>query len=287
MTALTTLALAAIAIAQQTDTTIAVRPGARLDVSVFSGEIRVDTWSRNAIRIRADLSSREEIEIDGSESSVRVRVHSRGEPPSVDFAITIPASVRLELGGLEADVSVDGAAADVEVGTVSGDVTVRGGSGFVSLHTVEGDVILSDADGRIDLGSVNGDVNVRAVRGRIALETVNGDVQLERIESSDLDAGTVSGDITFSGTITDGGRYRLTTHNGDLTVLVPQQINATVSVSTFNGDFESSFPVTLTEIRPGKRFSFTLGTGAARLELESFNGTIQLQRTGGARREEP
>jgi DUF4097 and DUF4098 domain-containing protein YvlB len=288
MTPLTTLAFAALAIAQQTDTTITVQPGARLDVSVFSGEIRVDTWSRNAIRIRADLGSRERLDIDGSQSSVRVRVRTvRGDPADVDFTITIPASLRLELRGVETDISVDGAGADVEVGTVSGDVTIRGGSGLVSLHTMEGDVILADASGRIDVGSVNGDVELHAVRGRLAVETVNGDVSLERIESDELEAATVSGDVTFDGTLADGGRHRLTTHNGDLTVSVPRGINAAVSVSTFNGEFESSFPVTLTEIRPGKRFSFTLGTGAARLELESFNGTIQLQQTSGTRREEP
>jgi hypothetical protein len=52
-----------------------------------------------------------------------------------------------------------------------------------------------------------------------------------------------------------------------------------VSVSTFQGDFESAFPVTLTEHR-GKRFDFTLGGGSARLDLESFGGTIRLVRPG-------
>ena len=56
-------------------------------------------------------------------------------------------------------------------------------------------------------------------------------------------------------------------------------MGASVSLSTFNGDFDFDFPVTLTETRGGdKRFGFTLGTGSARIELSSFGGTIRLRR---------
>jgi hypothetical protein len=53
-------------------------------------------------------------------------------------------------------------------------------------------------------------------------------------------------------------------------------------VATFGGDFSSSFPVRLSESRKGKRFSFTLGNGNARLELEAFQGRIQLKRPDAA-----
>jgi len=281
MPGITTLALAALAIVQQTDTTVAVDARVRLEVHTHAGEIRVSTWSQNAVRIRSEHSSRTRVDIEGSRNSMQVRARTvRGEPANVDLVITVPATAQLALSGVSTDLSVDGTAAEVTAETVSGDVTVRGGSEYVSLQSVEGDIAVSDATGRVQVGSVNGDVHLENIRGRIAAETVNGDVSLERITSEDIEAGTVSGDVTFTGSLADRGRYRMTTHNGDLSITVPERVNATVSVSTFNGDFESSFPVTLTEIRPGKRFTFTLGSGSARLELESFNGTIQLRREG-------
>ena len=92
---------------------------------------------------------------------------------------------------------------------------------------------------------------------------------------------TVDGGIEYDGTITDGGRYRLTSHDGDVSVSMPERANATISVATFSGDFDSCFPVTL---GPGPkqkhRFTFTLGTGSARVELESFDGSIKLCRPG-------
>jgi hypothetical protein len=64
-----------------------------------------------------------------------------------------------------------------------------------------------------------------------------------------------------------------------LTIAIPQGTDADVLVSTYNGEFESDFPITLTEARgQGERFGFTLGSGGARIELKSFGGTIRLTR---------
>src|SRR5207253_7387883 len=92
--------------------------------------------------------------------------------------------------------------------------------------------------------------------------------------SSDL-----NGDIVYDGTIKEGGRYRFSTHDGDLRVSIPEKSSVSVSVSTFNGDFSACFPVQLTG-KTKHRFSFTIGSGSARLELESFDGDIRLCRPG-------
>jgi hypothetical protein len=62
-------------------------------------------------------------------------------------------------------------------------------------------------------------------------------------------------------------------------VSVPQTSNVSVEVSTYNGEFDAGFPVPLTRISRN-RFSFVLGSGSARLNLESFQGTIRLHRPG-------
>jgi len=62
-------------------------------------------------------------------------------------------------------------------------------------------------------------------------------------------------------------------------VSVPEKGNVSVSVSTFNGEFSACFPVQLTG-KTKHRFSFTIGSGSARLELESFGGDIKICRPG-------
>jgi DUF4097 and DUF4098 domain-containing protein YvlB len=187
----------------------------------------------------------------------------------------------LTLAGVHTNVKVLGSQAPVSVETVEGEVDVGGGNGLVSLRSVQGSVKLQGARGRISVNSVNEDVAVTRSAGDIMAETVNGEITLDKVDATTVEANTVNGDISYNGPIRDGGRYSFTTHNGDLTLTVAEGTNASVAVSTFNGEFESEFPVPLSGTRKGKGFNFTLGTGSAQVTLESFQGTIQLIRPGG------
>jgi DUF4097 and DUF4098 domain-containing protein YvlB len=186
----------------------------------------------------------------------------------------------LDLSGVYTDVKAAGVRAPISVETVQGEVDVTGGEGLVSLRSVQGSVTLRQAKGRIDVHSVNEDVRVSDASGEIVAETVNGEIALDRVDATSLDASTVNGDVGYDGPIRSGGRYSLSSHNGDVTLTVAEGTSATVSVSTFSGEFESEFPVTLRETRKGKRFSFTIGSGSAQVTLESFQGTISLVRPG-------
>lgn len=274
-------AIAALAFLQQIDTTVTAQQGQRLVVDSYGGEIAVKTWGRNAVRVEADPPSRTEVEISTSSAGVTVRSEGRrGPPATVDYTITVPAWMGLDLSGVYTDVTVDGVRGPITVETVQGEVDVAGGEGTVSLRSVQGSVKLRGARGRIDVHSVNDEVRVSEASGEITAETVNGDVVLERVDATSLNATTVNGDLGYDGPIRSGGRYVLSTHNGDITLAAAPNANATVMVSTFSGDFESDFPVPLKETRTGRRFSFTLGGGSAQVSLESFQGTIHLVRPG-------
>ena len=274
-------ALAALALVQQIDTTVPARQGQRLVVDAYGGEIDVKTWARNAVRVEADPSSRTSVEITSGGGAVSVRTEGRRGPPSaVDLKLTVPVWMGLDLSGVYTDVTATGTRGPISVETVQGEVNVTGGEGLVSLRSVQGQVTLKGAKGRIDVHSVNEDVRISDASGEIVAETVNGEIVLERVDATSLDAGTVNGDVGYDGPIRNGGRYTLSSHNGDVTLAAAEATSATVSVSTFNGEFESVFPVTLRETRKGKRFSFTLGGGSAQVSLESFQGTVQLVRPG-------
>jgi DUF4097 and DUF4098 domain-containing protein YvlB len=146
---------------------------------------------------------------------------------------------------------------------------------------VQGSVTLQGARGRISVNSVNEDVTVANSSGEVMAETVNGEITLDGMDAATVDASTINGDIAYAGPIRNGGRYSLSTHNGDIILTVAEGTSAHVAVSTFNGEFESEFPVPLSGTRKGKGFSFMLGAGSAQVTLESFQGTIELVRPGG------
>jgi DUF4097 and DUF4098 domain-containing protein YvlB len=282
MTLTLTLGLLAVLAQTQgegTDTTFAARAGTRLEVHNLGGDIMVRTWDRNSVRVQAEHSSRDRVDIGYGGVVLKISASSRrGAPHAVDYILTVPAAMDLNLSATYGDILVDGTTGRVNIEAVQGDVTVRGGRSLVTLTSVSGDVRVSEVRGRLEANSTNGEVTVDDVEGEVYAETTNGDVMLRGIRSDNVSVTTVNGDVVYRGTVGENGQYRLSTHNGDVTLTVPTGTNATVSVSTFSGDFESDFPVTLSGARQGKRFSFTIGTGKATLELESFQGSIRLVR---------
>jgi DUF4097 and DUF4098 domain-containing protein YvlB len=266
---------------QQADTTIIVAATERLEVQTAGGEIIVDTWDRNEVRIVAEYGSRDELRVSTSGAVLRVRSESSRGLAIIDYRITVPPAMDLELVGMHADISVDGSQGQVGARTVNGDITVIGGGGQVEVETVQGDVVVEGARASVRARSVSGQVRLRDISGPIDAQTVSGSVVMLGIESNQVEATAVSGGIFYDGPIRDNGRYSFVSHSGSVTLALPEAPNATVSVAVLSGSIRSSFPgmVGSTDGR-GRRQSFTVGSGSASVEIESFSGSVRLVRRG-------
>lgn len=258
------------------DTTIAVKRGTRLEVDNFAGEIKVRAWARDALRIQASHSRRTRVDIDRSASAIRLTAIGRMVPGQVDYQLTVPTWMPLDLHGLSAEIDVEGTRAAVQAKTVNGSVRIVGGAETVAATSIQGPVQVLNAKGRVEVSSVNEAVKLRRIDGDVTAESVNGVIVLDAVDAKSLEASTVNGNILFLGPMMSGGLYSFSTHNGSLLVGMPDKPDVAVSVATFNGDFSSSIPLSLERGRRGKRFEFTLGSGSAKLELESFGGSVHL-----------
>jgi DUF4097 and DUF4098 domain-containing protein YvlB len=166
---------------------------------------------------------------------------------------------------------------------VEGQIRVNGGTGRISLSSVEGEVALSNASGRISISSVDGDVILQSIKGDLQVSAVDGAVRMDGVDATNVDVSTVDGEITYTGAFQCNGRYRLNSHDGDVTVTIPS-LDAAVSVVTYEGDFESDFEITINGTGRRKKLDFTVGKGCARLELESFDGSVRLRKGSGSGR---
>jgi len=271
--------LVALASQRQTDTTFAVPAGVSLSVNNFGGGITVHGWSDNRIKVHAEQGRRGRVEVSLVGNTVVIKASSReGAPSVIDFDITVPQSMALSLSGTYADINVDGVQGPISAETVNGEVNVRGGKGNITLHSIQGSVTLADASGRIEVNSVNENIELTNVSGEIKVETTNGELMLTGIQSASVDAGTINGDVLYEGTVTDGGSYSFASHNGDITVSIPERANVTITAATANGDIDASFPLPLTNTTGKHRKTFKIGSGSARMELESFQGDINMRR---------
>ena len=202
-----------------------------------------------------------------------------GEPAFGDVTVLVPAWMPMRLSSVESPIEVAGTRATVEAGSIRGDVVVHQVAGPVNLRSVEGRVWVLDVHGPVQAASLNNLVRLERVVGGIDAESVNGDIQISDVDSPDVDASSVNGSVLFLGPFQPRGRYRLASHNGNLQVGVPVGADVDVSVRNFRGAFRNGLPMLVAPHGAGRPFTFTLGGGGSSLELQSFQGIIQLLRS--------
>ena len=301
------LGIVAAAIFQQTDTTFAVDPSARLDLNNFGGNITIRTWAQNQIRVQAHHSSRDSIVIDRVDGGVRIRsaswtgrwqgfdidldldprvdageiesrINRRRAPGIIDYEVTVPASMALILGGPYTHVTVENTEAELSVAVNEGDVDVRGGRGLVTIRSIEGNVRLENVQATTRIIAIDGEVEALNVRGALEIETTDGDITMSDVESPSVSAISVDGDILFLGSVEPQGLYLFSTHEGDVGVAIPETASVRITVATFGGEFETTFPLSIPDRIKGRRLNFTLGAGSAQMEIEAFDGEITLEK---------
>ncbi|MFM8560216.1 MAG: hypothetical protein ACKOC6_11600, partial [bacterium] len=159
-----------------TDTLLRVGPGATLALANAAGSVRVTAWPRNEVRVVAvhDRRVRVAAERVGARLQLGARVAADGTPAVVEWSVSVPAWLPLEIAGREGDVEVTGLRAPVRARTMRGDVHVRSCQGPLQAHSVEGQVHVSDVVGNVTAGSVNNVIRIVRVSGPVEAQTVNG-----------------------------------------------------------------------------------------------------------------
>lgn len=276
------LAGAAVPAASVADTTVELRRGDRVVVERFTGELSVESWSRSSLSVGGDADDVRGVAVTRSGSEVTVRPDDRkARTNDVELVVRVPAWVRLEVSGRELDVSVAGVEGGVAVRNVSGDVRMDRVAGEIAISTVEGEIGVYGARGPVTAHSRGDDVTLSDVTGDVDVGTGDGDLRLENVTASNLRAETLDGDVYFNGALAPAGTYWISVHDGDATLILPGDTDAHVSVSTFDGELTSDFPVTLRRYQGGGVFDFTLGKGSAQLEVKVFDGEIRFRRREG------
>src|SRR5918992_1418353 len=154
---------------------------------------------------------------------------------SVDYVLTVPATMRLKIRNGSGSISVaDVATADVEAG--SGDVRVRDVPGPVRAYTGSGSVRLDSVGGQTDLHAASGDIVASGVNGgALRADTGSGSVHLKfSAPPTNVRAETGSGDLRL---ILPDGAYRIdhSTGSGDENVGIDDDPTAIASVYARTG----------------------------------------------------
>jgi DUF4097 and DUF4098 domain-containing protein YvlB len=239
-------------------------------------------------RTRCESSQLSAVQITVEERAGRVGVETEypryksGVNVSVDYTITVPSWAAIELHSVSGDVKVTAVQGATRVESVSGNIATSDTPKLEMAKSVSGDVDLIGARdvGDLTAGTVSGNVRAKDVKARnVSINTISGKVMLTDVSTDRLAAKTLSGDVSYAGSLAKGGRYELTTHSGQVRLMLTSGVGFELDANTFSGLIRSDLPLTLTgDIRSrGPRNSLThatFGDGSAALSIRTFSGDI-------------
>ncbi len=283
--------------------TEALAKGGKVYLINVSGDIEIKSWKEDQVKIEAlkvsEASSLDKakenakdvtIEVTSEAGIVRIEtkyperhgfwgVMNNNNNVSVSYKLWIPEKVAADVKSVSGDVTLDCIhGGPVKVNSVSGNVNVLGAAG-VEIKLVSGDITLENVMGDAYLKSVSGDIKATKVNGSVELESVSGDIELKDVAGARTVTGkTVSGNITYMGTIMPGGNYELKSHSGNVELKIPADSAFEFEATTFSGVIDSDFQIEVVGKLSPKEIHGTVNKGGARIRLGSFSGNIDLKK---------
>ncbi|EDY84026.1 hypothetical protein VDG1235_3653 [Verrucomicrobiia bacterium DG1235] len=133
------------------------------------------------------------------------------------------------------------------------------------LRTRDGDIVISSIDREIELTAIDGDILLEDVSGGIVANTVDGDIRIELSNTKLVNP------------------ISLATVDGDVVMIAPKSLGATISASTIDGEFDSELSIQ----RRGKKGGFggwvgvtvdgVIGEGGPSISLKTIDGDILIR----------
>jgi DUF4097 and DUF4098 domain-containing protein YvlB len=257
------------AVAQRTEKHFKVDARPVITVHNPNGTITIKAWTKSEVMVSANQTTGQ-MEVDAEQTGNRVDIMTR------QLADTGPDDFRADY---EIKVPQD---AELQIHDDSGAVTVANVLGDMNVETVGAGVDLEDAAGYLTVKTVGGSFQCLRCAGRLEVSSISGNFRFVDIRTYNLRAQTSSGNILFSGEFLPNGMYRMKNYSGVIEVRFSPgdsfDLSATSLKGKVNNEAKLTPPVHQDHLlsRFGNSLFGTFNSGRAKVELSSFDGTINI-----------
>jgi DUF4097 and DUF4098 domain-containing protein YvlB len=261
----------AAANAQDFERNLPASPATDLYVSTGSGHIHIYPGTDSEVRVKAHLHAGWNAGGDMEERMRRIAANPPvsqsgkeihlGEVPadqrslyndiSIDYEISAPRAVALNLKSGSGDVQVDHVGRFLKGETGSGSIRAHGIAGAADLHTGSGDVELQQASG-----------------GEVRASTGSGSIRINGLSGS-LTARTGSGDIEANGNLI--GPSKLQTGSGSIRAHIARDSHFNVDATTGSGSIRVAG-----NSSEHHHLSTAINGGGPELEAHTGSGDIEI-----------
>ncbi len=278
---------------------LAVDAKVNISLCVSEGKINVQGWDRN--EIRAYVSS------GGSQVGFKIQQKNKNEKPvwvmvlgfdpskpseseveeclsGDEIELDVPRGATVNIKSRESETKIE-SVGKVSIENVGGGIFLNEIAGGIRAETYRGNVTVGNSSGAISLASSAGNivaynVSPSEIGDIFKAKTINGAITLQEIEHRQMDVGSNSGSIKFTGELLTGGQYNFGTHTGAMLFLIPEKSSCKISAFFGFGQFSSEIKLENIKQSPtsgAQNLTGQIGTGEATLNLKTYNGRILIR----------
>ncbi|HKS10027.1 MAG TPA: DUF4097 family beta strand repeat-containing protein, partial [Pyrinomonadaceae bacterium] len=223
----------------------------RVNLGNINGGVKIKAWDRAAVQVdaikkayRRERLAEAQIEVTATEENIRIKTEYPERKQNLSWN----------------DKRYDNPA------SVEYTLTVPRKAILESIELVNGPLDIEGVEGNVKASSINGPVTARGLMGEARLTTVNGPLQ-----------------ATFT-QLDESKAISLASVNGNLTVVIPSDSNASLRATTVHGSISNDFGI---QVKHGEYVGHNLdaqiGNGGPRLKLTNVNGAISITRAQDGR----
>jgi hypothetical protein len=278
---------------------IAVSGKVNIQMCVLEGNLKINGWDRNEVRVFVKDGSRigfnviEKSKQNGSPVWIEISGHKaaknqQNQPNEClygnEIEIDVPRNSSVNVKGQEIKASVDSVRKAI-VKNIGGDISLRNIAEGVEAATYEGDIMVENSSGAFTLESATGnivafEVSASEIGDIFRAKTTNGAISLQGLEHRQNEVNSISGSISFNGAFSNGGTYNFGTSNGVISLVIPAASSCKITASYGFGGFSSEIPINkITENKSprGQSIIATMGGGDSALNLTTASGAIRIK----------
>jgi DUF4097 and DUF4098 domain-containing protein YvlB len=234
-----------------------------------NGTVTVRAWTKSDVMVVARRATTE-VEVDAEQTGNRVDVQTRqvadtASPDDLrtDFEISVPEDAELQIHNDSGGVNVSNVLGDMNVETISAGVDLEDTAGYLTVKTV------------------GGAFQCLRCAGRLEVTSISGNFKLIDLRSYYVRAQTSEGNILFNGSFLPNATYVLKNYSGAIEVRFSPGDSFDLSATSLKGKVHNEANLTPSSHhhfvpRFGNALFGTFNSGRARVELNSFDGTINI-----------
>jgi DUF4097 and DUF4098 domain-containing protein YvlB len=264
---------------QKLDKRIAIAGDAAIRISNATGSTRVLGWDHDSIAVTGTAPAGASFYMGGAGRMAKLGLEAdEGAKPVLGghLDVRVPRGARVWVRSTGGAIAIQALTGEVDLLSVGGNIQVSGSMRLVTAESIEGDIEVIGLMPLIRVKTGGGKILLRQPSGDVMATTVSGEIVVTEGQPRSARLETVSGTVSYRGTLDRRGSLNIQTHSGDVELQLPTTLGAEFDLESTGGMAVVALPAKTDQPRKGKSLFFANAGGGAQVVVRSFKGQIRI-----------